>query len=258
MGLMYNTQNDRPINRNQLAMIPTPEGLGRFHHPYPFGTFVDDVEGALDRVGIEVRSQEYAVTKDHQRMFGIMEIGSKRPLEGELITSDEWSLLVGLRGSHDQKVQRGLVIGSSVLVCSNLCFHGNVGNIHTKQTTYIETRLPGLIRSAVEHIPQLAHRQERVYDAYHNHELKPRAGDAALVEIYRRDGLSSAQLGRAIDEWHEPSFDKHEEEGFNVWRLMQATTQALKPTGANMNMETIAQRTGIATTFMDEVCHIDF
>lgn len=256
--LMYSTKDDQLITRDQLAMIPTPPGKGRFHHPYPFGQYVDDVTHALNQTGIQVLGEEFAVTKDHQRMFGVMEIGAANPLEGELITADEWKLLVGVRGSHDQKVQRGLVLGSSVMVCSNLCFSGNVGSIKTKQTTNIGYRLPGLIRGAVQQIPQLAHRQERVYDAYHNTSLKPRGGDAALVEIYRRNGMSSAQLGRAIHEWHEPTHEEHGSEGWSAWRLMNSVTESLKPTGNNVNMDLVAQRTQVTSKFLDEICHIDF
>lgn len=261
--LMYSTAKDQPITYEELAKIPTPPARGRFHHPYPFHTYVDDVTHALKGEGIEVLSQEFAVSKNHQRMFGIMEIGARSPrdlppLEGELITSKEWQLLVGLRGAHDQKIPRGLVLGSSVTVCSNLCFSGNVGQFRTKQTTNIGARLPALIRDAVQKIPALAHRQERVFDAYRNVELKPRGGDAALVEVYRRGALSTDQLGRAIEQWHDPEFDEHAAEGWSAWRLMNSVTQALKPVGEHVNMDLVAHRTQITSKFLDEICHIDF
>lgn len=256
-NLMYSTANDKPVTIDQLRQVETPEPKGRFHQPYGFGQYADDVHHALDRIGIDVLGEEYAVTKDGQRMFGIMEIGEK-PMEGELITADEWKLLVGVRGSHDQSVKRGLVLGSQVMVCSNLCFSGNIANISTKQTLNIGARLPGMIRRAVQHIPQMAERQQKVFDRYKDRDLRPRGGDAALVEIYRRSGLSSAQLGRAIQEWHEPSHDEHAAQGFSAWRLLNACTEAVKPTGANMNMDLISQRTEVASQFIDEICGIDF
>ena len=190
-------------------------------------------------------------------MFGLMEIAAK-PLEGELITEDEWKLMLGLRGSHNQRIGRGLVLGNQVIVCSNLMFTGNVANFSTRQTTNIGARLPGLIYDAVQHIPQMAERQEKVFDAYQNREMKPRAGDAALVEIYRRDGLNPSQLGRAIHEWHEPSHDEHAANGWNAWRLMNSVTESLKPTGANVNMDAIAKRSEVTSKFLDEVCCISF
>ena len=255
--LLYDTTNDHPLNLNQLNMIPTPEPLGRFHRPYGFGEYVGDVHHALDRVGIEVRNEEFAVTKDHGRMFGVLEIGAKS-LEGDLITSDEWNLMLGLRGAHDQRIGRGLVLGTQIMVCSNLCFSGNVANFNTRQTTHIADRLPGLIYEAVQKIPEMAHRQERVFDAYENTELRPRGGDAALVEIFRRDGMNPSQLGRAIHEWHEPSHDEHAANGWNAMRLLNSVTESLKPTGTNVNMDTISQRSQVASKFIDEVCSIDF
>ena len=257
MHLMYSTANDKPITRNQLAMIPTPQSRGRFHRPYPFDTYVEDVHDALDRVDIEAVGEEYAVTKDHQRMFGVMEIQPKVH-EGEYISKLDWKLLLGLRGAHDQSIGRGLVIGSQVLVCSNLCFSGNVADFKTKQTTFIASRLPGLIRDAVMQIPAMAERQEKVYDRYKDCQVRDRWGDAALVEMFRQDGLSSAQLGRAINEWHEPTFKEHADLGWNAWRLMNAATQALKPTGANFNANLMAQRSQVVSNVVDSVARIDF
>jgi hypothetical protein len=159
MSLLYSTHEDRPVSRSQLAMIPTPPPRGPRHRPYPFGSYVEDVHEALDRVGITVAEEEYAVTKDHQRMFGMMEIEASNPLEGELITADEWRLELGLRGSHDQRTGRGLVLGDKVMVCSNLQFFGSLADFSTKQTTNISSRLPGLIRDAVLRIPQMAQRR---------------------------------------------------------------------------------------------------
>lgn len=256
--LMYDTTKDTYLNRDQLNMVPTPAPMGVRHQPYGFGTYVDDVHHALSLSGIEVRDEEYAVTNDHGSMFGVMEIGSASPLEGELITSKEWNLLLGLRGSHIQRTSRGLVLGTGVCVCSNLCFFGNVANIRTKQTTNIGMRLPGLIREAVQHIPAMAERQERVYDALHNTQMEAKKGDNALVTLYRHNALSPSQLGRAIDEWHEPTFDEHTDEEWSAWRLLNAVTQSLKPTGSHVNMDLVSQRSQMASQYIEKCCHIDF
>lgn len=252
MSLMYNTAKDQPVTRNQLAHFPTPEGRGRFHQPYPFSAYVTDVLEALDRQSIAVVNEEYAVTKDHNRLFGLLEI-EPPALEGELIRKQDWNLLLGLRGSHDQSLQRGLVLGDRVTVCSNLCFFGNIADFKTKQTLYLRNRLPRLISEAVSKIPALAERQVKVFEAYRNKELSPRHGDAGLVEVFRRGGLTAAQLGRAVGEWHSPSHAEHAEQGFTVWRFRNACTEALKPTGEHVNMELVNQRSQIVTRFANEI-----
>ena len=253
MSLLYSQAN---ITRNELNLLPTPESLGRFHQPLGFGEYVDNVHESLDLLGLEVRNEEYEVVHDNNRLFGALEVGLK---EGDLITSDEWKVLVGLRGSHDQSVPRGLVIGSQILVCSNLCFSGNIANISTKQTTNIRTRLPNLIRNAVDHIPELAHLEEQRFDAYKTWELKPRVGDAGLVELYRRGAFTNAQLARAINEWETPTYEEHThaDPGATTrsgWRLFNAATEALKPATASSNSDTnaLTRRTQIVSGFLSE------
>lgn len=251
-NLLYSQAN---ISHNELSLLPTPAALGAFHHPYGFGNYVDDIKEALDINGLVVNDEEFEVTHDNQRLFGVLEVAAK---SGDLITADEWKLLVGLRGSHDQSIQRGLSIGSQVLVCSNLCFNGNIGTVNTKQTTNIESRLPGLVRQAVSLVPELAYNQETQFNAYKALELSPRHGDAALVELYRRGAFTPAQLGRAVAEWDQPSHEDHKEADagnrtWSGWRLFNASTEALKPTGQVVSNELIRQRSERISGFLNEV-----
>lgn len=251
MSLLYSQAN---ISRQGLSELVTPPALGAFHQPYGFGQYVDDIEESLDIAGLQVANQEFEVTHEGNRLFGVLEV---EPKAGELITAEEWKLLVGLRGSHDQRIPRGLTLGSQVLVCSNLCFSGSLGTVNTKQTTNIGLRLPHLIRDAVNRIPELAERQEKRFDAYKHLELSPRVGDAALTELFRRGALSAPQLGRAIKEWDEPSYIEHTHADAGAttrsgWRLFNAVTEVQKPTGNNHNPDLVRQRTEIASTFLDE------
>lgn len=248
MTLLYNSQTERLVNMNEMELLPMPEhGLGRFHQPYPFFDYVSDVKEAFANQGIEIVDEEHAVTKDNARYFGAMEV---KPIQGEFISADDWKLLVGLRGSHDQSVSRGLVIGSQVMVCSNLCFSGSLGKMQTKQTTFMGNRIHQLIGESVKLIPEAAHLQEEQYNRMKDYELKPRAGDAALVEIHRRGGLSGSQLSRAIKEWDHPSYDEHADYGYSAWRLLNACTQAVKPSGVNSNSTIVLDRTNTAHEFI--------
>jgi len=247
--LMYNAKNDRILTREQMHMLPIPQAMGRFHQPYPFGDYVEQVAHSLEQTGFEVLHEEYAVQKDNQRMFGLMQIG----FEGESGQSHEW--LVGLRGSHDQSIPRGLTVGSRVIVCSNLCFHGDLATVKTKQTLNIDSRLPDLIREAVRELPHRIIDQDRKFEALKQFQIKPRWGDAALVEIHRRGGFTAAQLSTAVKEWDQSSFEEHDQDGFTAWRLLQAATQAVKPTGDTANHDTIRERTEIASKFIESIVH---
>ena len=250
------------LSLEQLQRVPTPAKRGRFHRPVPFGEFAGATVDALNDAGLDVVHQEYQVTGTKEepgsRVFGAMEV-QPRPLEGELITADDWKLIVGLRGSHDQSISRGLVLGSQVMVCSNLCFSGDLGNWKTKQTLNVNSRLPGIIRDAVSRIPAMAERETVLYDRLRNTEMRDRWGDAALVELHRRGALPGPQLTRAIAEWHEPSHQEHVDAAGHersAWRLFNATTEALKPTGSQFNPHTLEQRTRTVRGFMAEVVNL--
>ena len=244
--LMYGG-DDTLITAAELAAVPTPAPMGRFHQPVGFGDYLELVKHRLTRAGIDVMHEEYCLDSTGQNFFGCMEIA----VDG--FQRDDMTITIGVRGSHNQKVPRGLTIGNRVIVCSNLCFSGDIGTISTKQTSNIWARLPGLVDQAVARIPALAQRESDRVDTYKAFDFKPRVGDAALVELTRRGALTAPQLGRAIQEWDRPSYDEHTESGFTAWRLLNAVTEVQKPTGANVNMDTVRQRTSRAVAFLDEV-----
>lgn len=249
--LMYSRKNDTLMTYGQLANLPTPKPLGRFHHPYPFKDYVTDIYEALDHSRLEVREEQYAVTNDNQRLFGLMEIGPQAG-SGELISSEDWAITLGLRGSHDQRIPRGLVLGTHVMVCSNLCFHGDVASFTTKQTLNIASRLPTLIKDAVRRIPDMALDQEQVFNQMKAYGVDPADGDNVLVDLYRIGAFSSPQLTRAIDQWHSPDYPEHAEDGWNAWRLFNACTEALKPTGTSTNMHLVEQRSRKVSEYIEQ------
>ena len=65
--------------------------------------------------------------------------------------------------------------------------------------------------------------------------------------------FTAAQLGRAIQQWDEPSHPEHAEDGHTVWRLFNAATEALKPTGDRINHDLVRQRSERISGFLDEV-----
>ena len=244
-NLMY-APSDKLTPRSQLHMIPTPRPMGRHHNPYPFHAYVDQVEESLRFHGFDIVDQEYVVTKDNQQFFGMMEIRGQG-WHHNIIEDKGWNIQVGLRGSHNQTLPRGLLLGSQVIVCSNLCFHGNIGQFKTKQTTAISSRLPFLIRQCLTHVPEMIDEQDRVFDRMKEVELRKQDADEALVDLYRRKAFSSPQLTTAINEWDKPSFDHGPDH--NVWRLFNAATQALKPGGENVNMALVEHRSQIISDY---------
>lgn len=236
------------ISRADLMALPAPKPLGPRHNPLPFGTDVELVTRELAGQGLHIEEEQYGVlyTKegDPARYFGVLELAHEQL---------DHALVVGLRGSYDQSISRGLAVGSRVFVCDNLAFSGEV-TFKTKQTTFIEDRLPRMMAEAAIKVPQLAHLQQIRFDKYRQTELRPRAGDAAMIELLRRGVLNANSIQRAVAEWDEPSYAEHAEDGYSLWRLHNAVTEAIKAKDPEKpNVLPVWDRTIAMTQFFDEI-----
>ena len=108
--LLYSTAN---TTHAEIAQLATPPAMGRFHHPYSFDSYISDIKQGLEVNDLIVNDEEFEISPNGQQLFGALEVSVKT---GQLITGEEWKLLVGLRGSHDQSIPRGLTLGSQVMV----------------------------------------------------------------------------------------------------------------------------------------------
>jgi len=219
-------------SRAELAVLNYPQARGARHVVRSFLEDIEIVTATLDDFGYRITDEGFGVTfdKDHlaRQFFGAIEV---RPtaLEGEWLPADERSIVVGIRGSADQSIPRQLVAGTNTFVCSNLCFHGNLTKVSTRQTTYIGNRIHTLFRDALANLPQEVERDNRRIEAYKNKVLSGPKGDAILIELVRRNILNASDLPTAIKEWDTPAHAEHAQHGKTVYQLFNACTEAIKP-----------------------------
>jgi hypothetical protein len=243
-NLMYSPE-DQVVTREELAQAGHGVVMGSRHQPVSFLDYANEVARGLTMEGYGIMSEEYVLTKDKQTFFGAMQIST---LEWQ---EHDFRVALGLRGSHVQKISRGICIGESIIVCSNLCFDGDLGNWKTKQTTNGVSRMRGMINEAVALLPDRVDARADTFEKMKEVKVTQRWGDAKLVDLFRAGGLSADQLPRAVKEWADPSFDHGSE--LTLWRLFNAATQALKPTGVAVNMQLIADRSTIVSRELSEV-----
>ena len=248
--LMYNSATDIKVKRHDLADLQTPAPLGSRHAPYPFHAFATDTVDAIQDAGFTIEQEDYAITKDEQRMFGLLNVS--RPVVPDSLTfgvpalyRPKWDLMVGMCGTHDQSKSRALCIGSRVIACTNLCFHGDLGNWKSKQTTNIADRIPEMVRDAVSGLGTAGERLTVDFDRFNDTKINTAQGDRILLDIFRNGGFSPSQLGRAIEDWDSCSVEEHTANGRNLWWLFNSATHALKPTGANINHGDVQNRSTI-------------
>jgi hypothetical protein len=127
------------IGRTELAQIPVPEATST-HKPVPHHTIVEALVETLSFRHIGVVNEEYAVSFDGMKMFGVLDLETQ--MEGCRFS-------IGVRNSHDKSLRLGLTAGLRVFVCSNMAFSGDFTPVlakHTKSFNLIDTLAVGVDR----------------------------------------------------------------------------------------------------------------
>ena len=125
------------LTRSELALVPTPLGTAT-HKPIPHAQVVEAIVETLGFRQIAVHAEEYAVSRDGMKMFGILEL--QNGFEGCRFS-------IGLRNSHDKSMRLALTVGYRVLVCDNMAFHGDFEPVlakHSKNLKLLETLSIGI------------------------------------------------------------------------------------------------------------------
>src|SRR5215470_3208490 len=127
------------IGRTELAQIPVPEAT-RTHRPVPHHEIVTALVETLSFRHIGVVQEEYAVSPDGMKVFGVLDLETQ--MEGCRFS-------IGFRNSHDKSLRLGLTAGLRVFVCSNMAFSGDFTPVlakHTKSFNLIDTLSVGVDR----------------------------------------------------------------------------------------------------------------
>jgi hypothetical protein len=94
---------DGKISREQLARVPTPPATAT-HQPIPHHEIIEALVESLSFRQIAVIQEEYAVSKDGMKMFGVLDL--------EALLVPRCRFAVGIRNSHDKSMRLGLTIGA--------------------------------------------------------------------------------------------------------------------------------------------------
>src|ERR1700739_3137907 len=104
----------RAIDREDLAMVPTPPAT-ETHRPVPHHEIVQALIETLGFRHIGVVHDEYAVSADGMKAFGVLDLATE--MEGCRFS-------IGLRNSHDKSIRLGMTRGYGVFVGSNMALAG--------------------------------------------------------------------------------------------------------------------------------------
>lgn len=203
-----------PVDYDGLRTLPIPQAT-ETHVPIPHHSVVEMVKYSLGFFGHEVVQEDYGVTPDGARFFGVLSLRSEY---------GDYTDTVGLRNSHDKKFPIGISFGSRVFVCDNLAFNGE-HVIKRKHTKNAKQALPSLVAQVVEPLRDQRLHQARVFDAFQGTQLRMSDVDHAIMQLYRRGVINLTRIADVLQAYQHPP---HDWGGETAYRLFNATTFALK------------------------------
>src|SRR6266705_3183939 len=129
----------RKLTREELKVITTPEGT-LTHRPVPHHEIVTALVETLGFRHIGVVRDEYAVSNDGMKMFGVLDLETG---------FDGCRFSIGLRNANDKSMRLALTIGYRVFVCDNMAFHGDFTPVlakHSKNFSLVDALSVGVDR----------------------------------------------------------------------------------------------------------------
>jgi hypothetical protein len=204
------------VGRQELLALETPDATPT-HRPIPHATVVQALIETLGFRRLTVVHDQYAVTPDGMRMFGVLALD----VEGSGVR-----LAIGVRNSHDKSCALGLTVGYKVFVCDNLAFHGDFAPVMRKHTTRVT--IEDVMALAVDRMQRHFEPMQRQIDAWRGFELPD---DRARLIIYRafiEDALPVAKhLAKVVHQhYFQPTYEEFQPR--TLWSLSNAFTSAFK------------------------------
>src|SRR5437667_12374840 len=127
----------RKLTREELKAITTPEGT-LTHRPVPHHEIVTALVETLGFRHIGVVRDEYAVSNDGMKMFGVLDLET---------SFDGCRFSIGLRNANDKSMRLALTVGYRVFVCDNMAFHGDFTPVlakHSKNFSLVDALSVGV------------------------------------------------------------------------------------------------------------------
>jgi hypothetical protein len=204
------------IGRAELATIPVPaETLT--HKPVPHHQIVEALIETLGFRHIGVVSEEYAVSKDGMKMFGVLDLETQ--MEGCRFS-------IGLRNSHDKSFRLALTVGYRVFVCSNMAFRGDFTPVlakHSKSFNLIDTLAVG-----VDRIQRSFEPMQLQVESWRQTQITDERAKLILYEAFVDGELEAPRS--LLPDVHRLYFEPQHEEfaARTMWSLSNAFTSAFK------------------------------
>lgn len=196
-GLLAHTGAELMTRQNLLG-IQTPAGTDT-HKPIAHAQLVETVIQTLGYRNIKVTRDQYALTPDGMRMFGIIQVD---------IVQNGVSFTIGLRNSHDKSFSLGICAGWTTFVCDNLAFHSDFQALTKKHSKNLV--LDDVVGLAIDRVQRAFDMLGKKLDAWAGFSLSDNDAKVLIYDAFVRGNLDAPKhLMRSVDDFYfQPKFEE--------------------------------------------------
>jgi hypothetical protein len=214
-GLLSHCDSEK-LTREALANIPAPESTATFQ-PIPHLALVNAVLETLSFRHINVVKDEYAVSSDGMKLFGVLDLETQ--FEGCRFS-------LGIRNANDKSMRLALTVGVRVFVCDNMAFHGDFTPVLAKHSKHFN--LVDALAIGVDRMQRNVEPMRRQVEGWRQLQV---SDDQARLTIYRAFTEGDLEAPRHLDRvvhrlYFEPQYPEFAPR--TVWSLSNAFTSAFK------------------------------
>ncbi len=204
------------LTRDQLATILPPEGTDTFR-PIAHTHLVNALLETLSFRHINVVKDEYAVSPDGMKLFGVMELET-------VYNGVRFSL--GLRNSNDKSFRLALTVGFRVFCCDNLAFHGDFTPMLAKHSKHFD--LEAALAVGIDKMQRNFKPMTEQIETWRAHQISDDDARRVIYKAFIEDELDAPKhLAREV---HRHYFNPQYEEFAprTTYSLQNAFTSAFK------------------------------
>ncbi|OLE55397.1 MAG: hypothetical protein AUG51_02770 [Acidobacteria bacterium 13_1_20CM_3_53_8] len=205
----------RKVTRQELSLVPTPPSTDTFK-PIAHAALIDELESSLAFRHISVVREEYAISPDSMRLFGLLELNAV--YEGVRFA-------IGLRNANDKSMRLGMVAGYRVFVCDNMALSGDFKPLLAKHTKHFN--LVDSLSTGVDRIQRGFQPLREAIDSKRGYQLREEEARSLIYQAFTEKRLPLKLLKTVHREFFiAPSHEEFKAQ--TIWSLENAFTTAFK------------------------------
>jgi len=204
------------LTRQQLTAVPTPLGTVT-HRPVPHAEVIEALVETLGFRHIGVVNEEFAISKDGMKMFGVLDLDTG--MHGCRFS-------IGVRNAHDKSMRLAMTVGYRVFVCENMAFSGDFQPVLAKHSKNFS--LQNALSIGVDEMQQNFDGMRTQVEVWKQSQLSDVAAKLVIYRAFIESDLEVPKhLARPV---HDLYFSpQHEEfQPRTLWSLSNAFTSAFK------------------------------